>query len=273
MRIIRRRSPAPRLSVRHGWLDFGTPASPPHLPFMHPLNASWYTSATYELLTANFVHVRVREWTDRVHTDNEHQLAVKVKQRNVVELSSGDVPALAKVLAQSTRGLRPAYVMSQLATGGKLLDVTIPGDGTVQFRLVPEDVFLQRSFKPSTRPGNDSLLSCPKVAVHKSINPEEALRSPYSERALRYLWAFGTSPVLLAATRTSLSIRVKRDEETHRLVREALLALTGHEHVSVNGNTRYGTAELHIAGLREDRDLHNCRYINPLVTRLSVSAR
>jgi hypothetical protein len=259
---------APSLNAAvHAWFDHGALVDPPRLPVMHPHNASWYTSATYELLTANFIHVRASEWKDRVHTVDREHLRVQDRQRNVVEIAQSDIATLAKVLGRSVRGIRPAFVVSKL-TGEKMLDIKLPGDGHVLFHPVSDQQFSQRSFKPSTRPGEDSLMSSPRIAIHRSLDPQEHFRSPYVERAIRYLWAFGASPVVMRATTSSALFHVKNDSETQARVHDAVHALTGHardgERVS------YGTAELAFAELDQDRDLHECTFLNPLVSRISV---
>lgn len=235
---------------------------------MHPHNASWYTSATYELLTANFIHVRASEWKDRVHTVDREHLRVQDRQRNVVEIAQSDVAALAKVLGRSVRGVRPAFVISRLM-GEKLLDVKIPGDGHVWFHPISDRHFSQRSFKPSTRPGEDSLMSSPRIAVHRTLDPQEHFRSPYVERAIRYLWAFGVSPVVMHAGASSALFHVKTDAETQARIGEAVHALTGHAHDGER--VLYGTAELSFAPLDTERDLHECTFLNPLVSRVSVA--
>jgi hypothetical protein len=255
--------------MRHGRLDIGATPLPPQLPPMHPFNASWYTSATYELLATHNVFVRVEAWRDRVHQGHEIGGNARDRQRNVVQIAGSEVPALAKILRHTTDHLHPDYVVSSLDGHGKSLDVEVPGDGLVHFHVVNQWVMQQRSFKPSTRGADDSLLACPRIAVQRSLDPEEVLRSPYLERAVRYLWAFGTAPVIVTGTRSSLAVRTPHDDHTQSLVVEALRALTGEEHKNF-GTVQYGTAQLHLGRLGHEPDLSGYRYVNPLVTRITI---
>jgi hypothetical protein len=236
------------------------PTGPPILPERHPVNASWYTSATYELLTTNGVFVRVAQWRDRGPGADE--------RRNMVELAVDDIAGLGKVLRRTNRSLHPDFVLSSLDGHGRCLEMEIPGDGIVCFHLVPEQVMRDKSRKPSTRPSKDSLLACPKVAVHKSIDIDDAMRTPYAERLVRYLWAFGANPVVVDAGRSSLTVATGRTGDVNALVSQALQALTGDTHRSPR-SIRYGTLDVTFVDVHK-LDMIEFRFVNPLPTRITI---